>query len=459
MLGYRTRETSTTTGTGTLDLDGAVGTGFRAFADDIATGRKVLYNIISVDANGDGDYEEGIGTLTHGTPDTLTRDTVIRSSNGGNKVSWGAGTKYVFCDIVPDYTPVERTAESIASATTTSIGNAAGNFVHITGTTAITSFGTAPVAGKRITVTFDGSLTLTHGSNLVLPGLQSITTQAGDVATFRADTTTKWVCESYTRMFCAPVGGEILRGHLWGLTLSNNSGDPTNDIDIAAGVAVSDDGTYVMRLTSGLIKRLDAAWAAGTNQGMLDTGSIANDVYHVFLIGNPTTGAVDVVCSASASLTAAPSGYTKKRHIGTIERASNALRTFLQDGDTFWLKDPVMPIDATNPGTSAVTRTLTGIPDGIAVEAILNVVVTDNAQSGGCYLSSLDVDDEAASSTAAPLAQVSWANTGGATLASGQVRARTNTSAQIRSRLNASGASTVLRIVVLGWVYKRGRDS
>jgi hypothetical protein len=49
-------------------------------------------------------------------------------------------------------------------------------------------------------------------------------------------------------------------------------------------------------------------------------------------------------------------------------------------------------------------------------------------------------------------------NGGSNTLGAAQVRVRTNTSAQIRSRLNASGASTVLRIAVLGWVDQRGKD-
>lgn len=199
MYGYAIKETTSTEGTGTIELDGAVGTGFFTFRDQFTSGSKVVFVIASVGSDGDGDREIVEGTLTHGTPDTLTRDKVLASTNSGSKVNWGPGQKVVFCDFAADYTPADRTAESIASASTTSIGNAAGNFVHITGTTTITSFGTAAVAGRRVTVTFDGALTLTHGSNLVLPGAANITTAAGDIATFRADTTTKWVCESYTK--------------------------------------------------------------------------------------------------------------------------------------------------------------------------------------------------------------------------------------------------------------------
>lgn len=210
MYGYRVRETTPTEGTGTIELDGAIGTGFRAFADEFASGAKVFYSIVSVNSDGDGDYEEGIGTLTHDTPDTLTRDTVLRSSNSNNKVNWGAGLKVVFGDVVPEYLPIDRTGESLASAATVTLANMAGNFAHITGTTTITSFGTATVAGQKKTVTFDGALTLTHGSNLVLPGAANITTAAGDVATFRADTTTKWVCEGYAKASGTAVVGRTL---------------------------------------------------------------------------------------------------------------------------------------------------------------------------------------------------------------------------------------------------------
>ena len=78
---------------------------------------------------------------------------------------------------------------AVASATTTDIWAEAGT-VHVTGTTTITSFGTAPQAGAWKKVIFDGALTLTHGANLNLPGSANITTAANDWALVYADTTT-----------------------------------------------------------------------------------------------------------------------------------------------------------------------------------------------------------------------------------------------------------------------------
>lgn len=91
----------------------------------------------------------------------------------------------------------EAKGADIASATTTECYAADGNFMHITGTTTITSLGTAAQAGDSRTLVFDGILTLTHdATSLILPTGANITTAAGDVAIIRAETTanTRVVC-------------------------------------------------------------------------------------------------------------------------------------------------------------------------------------------------------------------------------------------------------------------------
>lgn len=84
----RVRETTTTTGTGTVTLAGAV-TGFQSFSV-IGNGNTTYYTIT------DGtNWEVGVGTYTSsGT--TLSRDTVLESSNAGSLVNFPAGTKDVF---------------------------------------------------------------------------------------------------------------------------------------------------------------------------------------------------------------------------------------------------------------------------------------------------------------------------------------------------------------------------
>lgn len=88
----RVNETSTTTGTGTFTLAGAV-TGFQSFSA-IGNGNTTYYAIV---LQGGSQWEVGIGTYTSsGT--TLSRDTVLSSSNSGSLVNFSAGTKNVFCN-------------------------------------------------------------------------------------------------------------------------------------------------------------------------------------------------------------------------------------------------------------------------------------------------------------------------------------------------------------------------
>lgn len=86
----RVRETTTTSGLGAYALNGAVG-GFRSFSSAIASGSTVVYCV----EDGTG-FEVGEGTLTVGTPNTISRTTVLSSSNNNQLVSWGAGTKNIF---------------------------------------------------------------------------------------------------------------------------------------------------------------------------------------------------------------------------------------------------------------------------------------------------------------------------------------------------------------------------
>jgi hypothetical protein len=94
----------------------------------------------------------------------------------------------------------EAKCADIASATTCTIWATDGNYAHITGTTTITSFGTAGQAGDCRTIVFDSALTLTHNAtSLILPSGANITTAAGDTAIVRAETTANARVIAYLR--------------------------------------------------------------------------------------------------------------------------------------------------------------------------------------------------------------------------------------------------------------------
>jgi hypothetical protein len=327
------------------------------------------------------------------------------------------------------------------------------------GGTGISSLGTGVATALGINVgsagafvTFNGALgtpssgTLTNATGLPIGGLTGLGTGVGTALAVGIGST-----------------GALLttvKGHIHGLTLSNNTTDATNDIDIAAGEATSTEATPVlMILASALTKRLDAGWAVGTGNGGLDTGSIADTTYHVWLIRRSDTGVVDALFSTSASSPTMPTNYDQKRRIGSIMRASSTIRGFVQYGDQFRWKDPVGDVAATDPGTSAVTRTLS-VPAGIIVEAF--VTVGFDATSVASNPASVFISDLSATDGAPSVGRYNvlmYSATATFNNAGLVARVFTNTSGQIRSRCQGSAATTVFRIQTHGWWDQRGRDS
>ena len=113
VIADRVRETSTTTGTGTLTLGGAV-SGFQTFSAAIGNTNTCYYTIV----NG-SEWEIGIGTVAAGA---LARTTILKSSNADAIVNFSAGTKDVFVTYPADYavtTPNTNTftANQIVSVT------------------------------------------------------------------------------------------------------------------------------------------------------------------------------------------------------------------------------------------------------------------------------------------------------------------------------------------------------
>jgi hypothetical protein len=111
------------------------------------------------------------------------------------------GTKYILMN-PQTYTQ----GADVASATTTNIDTATGDYVHITGTTTIT--GITLAQGRQATVEFTGALTFTNGVSLILPGGANITTAAGDTAILRGEASGVVRCIVYTKADgTAIVGG------------------------------------------------------------------------------------------------------------------------------------------------------------------------------------------------------------------------------------------------------------
>ena len=152
----RVQETTTTAGTGTITLLGAV-TGYQTFAA-VGDGNTTYYCIAG---SGTTEWEVGIGTYTlSGT--TLSRTTVLASSNGGSLVTFSAGSKSVFVTY-----PAEKSVNLDAAGNASALGTPV-SFVgtNITGTAASLTAGAATALATARTiagVSFDGT------ANIAIP--------------------------------------------------------------------------------------------------------------------------------------------------------------------------------------------------------------------------------------------------------------------------------------------------
>jgi hypothetical protein len=102
----RVKETSTTTGTVTFTLDGAV-TGFETFSSAIGNGNTTYY---AIEIPNSTEFEVGLGTIAAGT---LARTTVISSSNSDALVDFSAGTKNVFCTLPASKAVIEDASNNV----------------------------------------------------------------------------------------------------------------------------------------------------------------------------------------------------------------------------------------------------------------------------------------------------------------------------------------------------------
>ena len=147
----RVQETTTTTGTGTVTLAGAV-TGFQTFSV-IGDGNTTYYAITS-----GNDWEVGLGTYTaSGT--TLSRDTILESSNSGSAITL-SGTSNVFVTY-----PAEKSGHKDATNTLYSEQVAASNGIFVNSTTVSANF-TVPNNYHALSV---GPVTINGGVSVTVP--------------------------------------------------------------------------------------------------------------------------------------------------------------------------------------------------------------------------------------------------------------------------------------------------
>jgi hypothetical protein len=297
VLNDRVKETSTTTGQGTLSLGGAA-TGFETFVTGIGDTNTTYYIIVH---ETDGTWEIGIGTVGDASPDTLARTTVIDTSAGNTtKIDFASGNKTVFCTLPSSKAVFEDADGDVTLGANLTVG---GN-LDVTGTfdlsdSNFTNAGNIQLdsisgdADTNTSITFSGSDVITMATG----GTAALTIDASQNVTVAGDLTVS--------------GDDITMG-------TNTAGnlliaDGTNFNSIAAGSlseisSVADDDVFLAVDTSGggLKKITRSAVVAG-----LATSSAISNVSEDStpqLGGNLDLNGNDIVTTSNADLELAPNG-------------------------------------------------------------------------------------------------------------------------------------------------------
>lgn len=256
----------------------------------------------------------------------------------------------------------------------------------------------------------------------------------------------------------AAAASFTMPNYLTGLTLSTAGSSAT--FGVAAGGAMDSTNVAWMLLASAYTKTT-AAWALGTGNGALDTGTIAiNSWYNVFLIKRLDTGVTDILLSLSVTAPTLPANYTRFRRLGAIKTDATASPNckwvlFHQVGDFFQWDVASADISTTTLGTAPVLFSL-NVPAGTGIQVYAKIrgyfqTVGNNAN---LLLTSGLESSVAANSPAGNITALQDNVTAGSYV-NFETELFTGTSAQIRGI--SSAANSTLIAATTGWFDYRGK--
>ncbi len=291
--------------------------------------------------------------------------------------------------------------------------------------------------------------------------------EAGDLLTSR-DAYVRWDFASddfVLQDFTISGALEVSRGYIDGL-ITSNAADTANDITWGVGICRDQSNSATISLGSTITKQIDVDWVAGDNQGgfpSLLTRSV-DTWYHLFILRNPVSGAIDAGFDSNLSATnllSDATGFTQWQRVGAILTNATGLGEIIQytqTGDDFIWNDSDVPdgIGISNPGTAEVVHTLEGVPIGLKVLADVSVVFGRPDGSGNTRYR-IGPGDQTLN--AAGTGAYDTRTEGDGRYGTVARKTRTNTAAQIKTRQDSSNANATVRVTVFGWQDPRGKDA
>ena len=323
----RVKETTTTTGTGTFNLAGAV-SGFEGFIQ-VGDGNTTYY--VCTDNT---DFEIGIGTFTDASPDTLSRDTILQSSNSDNKVNWSAGTRTIFCTYPADKAVFEDASNNING---TFVGNITGDVTGNADTattleTARTINGTSFNGSADITVTAAaGTLTgSTLNSGVTASSLTSLGTLASNLNLGGQDIVTTTSNQDID-LAAHGTGKVVIKGNTnQGAIKLNCEANSHGQTIIAAPHSESANNTLTLPSTGGDARLVTTSSTATLTNKTFDVEGTGNSISNID-VADFKSGVLDTDIS---SVSGSDDTLASAKAIKTYVDAQKADMQFvLEDGD------------------------------------------------------------------------------------------------------------------------------
>lgn len=301
----------------------------------------------------------------------------------------------------------------VASASTTDVWITDGNFFHITGTTTITSLGTAPNAGAWRVAIFDGALTLTNGANLILPGGANITTAAGDMMLVYADTTTQhrvvyWPVDGKPVVSLTWQSGDIATGTDGEIPTWDSSGDPATVSAGTIGQVLTSNGagaaptfkgwTYAtFDLTNGgsndltLLEILSSLPSGGVSEidigvAQCSTNGAAGPIVQFSVSSSYVTSGYDAIAGVATgstqTFTAGFPAITDAAHVAGI--ASYPFWSLKRIGTNTWWCRGTLTSDTASAQAAQGSGyiTLAGEPDAVRITTVGGTATFDGGSAG-----------------------------------------------------------------------------